>query len=320
MHGAWRRQLCAPFGSHGLLRVRASAELRVSHSYGPMVGDASTEQLYHMAGCTGHTSVGFGLSFTSSSGFAESWNGYDGGGEALPTLQVAHSRTQASNRTARLRTSDPQPNAPGHTPHGDQQTRRWRTPSLALSLPHSPSHPLTQVAYSCSALVEVLEDDHPDDRSADGRTDDDDDDSCDGGAGGCGGRRRVRARRLVHARLLRVHTVQAGVARAVRALYEGLNDRVAMALLTHKVKLACVHACMHARLPVVYVYGTGTGTGTGTETGTGTGTGPGTGTGARASALFGRWSWRSRRRDSARAGCCCRRGWSPLCYARSGWY
>ena len=78
------KQLSRPFASQGVLRLRTSPELTVSQSFGPIVLDEVVEQLYHLPGCHGETTVAFSLEFTSSSGFGEEH-------DAFPTMQVAYS-------------------------------------------------------------------------------------------------------------------------------------------------------------------------------------------------------------------------------------
>ena len=76
------KQLAAPYGSQLLVRLRAHSDLHVGRAYGMLEPDAQVAQLYHLAGCHAHTTVGFDLEFASSSGFNLEY-------EVVPTLQLA---------------------------------------------------------------------------------------------------------------------------------------------------------------------------------------------------------------------------------------
>jgi hypothetical protein len=186
------KQLRTPFGSHGLLRLRTSPEIEISHSYGPMLHDASMEHLYHLAGATSDSSVAFGLGFAASAGFSDGGDHYD-----------------------------------------------------------APPRCVLQVAYSCTALVEIDPEEGEEgeeegeevqaDAEAEAPVPAGDVMQAWGASGAEGGAVRAKrgvGRRFVRARLLRVHTVSTAVASTARALYDGVNDRVAMALLSHKVVFA----------------------------------------------------------------------------------
>ena len=87
------KQLAAPYGSQLLVRLRAHSDLHVGRAYGMLEPDAQVAQLYHLAGCHAHTTVGFDLEFASSAGFNLEF-------EVVPTLQLAVMYTTVVRATA----------------------------------------------------------------------------------------------------------------------------------------------------------------------------------------------------------------------------
>lgn len=154
------KQLSCQFASQGMLRLRTSPELTVTHAYGAIAKDETIEQLYHLAGCHDETAVAFSLGFASTTGFSDE-------NEAFPTIQIAYSYTTLVPST--------------HCASFDDETE-----------------------VRMDALVD-----------------------------GC--RTPVRWRRV---RRLRVQTTQLPIARNLRQVFEGVNDRVLMTLLMHKVVVA----------------------------------------------------------------------------------
>ena len=177
------KQLCRPFASEGLLRVRTSAELAVSHAYGPVTADPTLEQLYHLPGCHEETQSAFSLEFSTSQGFSEDH-------EAFPTIQVAYSYTTFVPVRRRRRR------------HGGDSG----------------------------------DDGEFDDADGGADVDTDAPDSDTGGPGETGDAREVTGPiRWVRVRRLRIQTTQLRLAKSPRHLYESVQDRETMTLLTHKV-------------------------------------------------------------------------------------
>ena len=191
------KQLSRPFASQGMLRVRTSPELVVSHAYGPVVEDTAIQQLYHLAGCHGETAAAFGFEFASSSGFSEE-------NERYPTIQVAYTYT-CTVPYEDEGVADAQSGAPVDSAHAISPRARVDPVDDGRELG---SRAAPSLAGGDAA--EAAQDD-PDPAP---------------------GARPLGWRRV---RRLRVQTTQFPLARSARQLYDSINDRVLMTLLTHKV-------------------------------------------------------------------------------------
>ena len=89
------KQLVAPYGSQLWLRLRCHSDLTVARHYGHLAPDAEVANLFHLAGCHAHTTVGFDLEFASGHGFSD-LSEHD----AAPTLQLAVIYTSVVRATA----------------------------------------------------------------------------------------------------------------------------------------------------------------------------------------------------------------------------
>jgi hypothetical protein len=64
------RRLTEPAALAGLLRLRASPELRAARAYGPLTPDGRYENLYHVTACGPRTAFAFDLEYAGGAGLS----------------------------------------------------------------------------------------------------------------------------------------------------------------------------------------------------------------------------------------------------------